>query len=240
MVAVTDARKNLFTSLLKQYILAASPVAVHVLVDARNFARFVGLAMWPTPALQVPANTLSEFSYEDIVIVLKDWQENLEFVQVGVAANPKDPGYLFYCGLKVIAYHMAGVVVEMYATGKIAELAELHDQLEVYVTREKGNKVLYSMPNLLVEMFTRILLDVVWLNSHPEGSNCIKVENHVYISTAYQTTSFIFNVPSNLESIPAVVMQHPILFLDEIRSKGELNDDMPLARNKSGPRTVYC
>ena len=183
-----------------------------------------------------PTNTLSEFSYEDIMIVLKDWQENLEFVQVGVTANPWVPGYLFYCGLKVIAYHMAGVVVDMYATGKIAELAELHDQLEVYVTREKGNKVLYSMPNLLVEMLTRIPLHVVWLNSHPEGSNCIDVENHVYISTADQTTSFIFNVPSNPES----VMQHPILFLDEMKSKFELNDDMPLARNKSGPKTVYC
>ena len=96
------------------------------------------------------------------------------------------------------------------------------------------------MPNLLVEMLTRIPLHVVWLNSHPEGSNCIKVENHMCISTAYQTTSFIFNVPSKPESVPALVMQHPILFLDEMKSKFELNDDMPLARNKSGPKTVYC
>jgi len=53
---------------------------------------------------------------------------------------------------------MAGVVVEMYATGKIAELAELHKRLGLYVTREKGNKV----SSLLMKILTRITLDVVF------------------------------------------------------------------------------
>ena len=98
----------------------------------------------------MPSNTGDVFSYEGIVIALKTWQDNLIFVQAGVAADPSIPGYLYHCNYTALVYQVAEAVVDLYVKGELEELALLHNQLTVYVTRGLSDKRPYVMPSLLV------------------------------------------------------------------------------------------
>jgi len=200
-------------------VVEAPPIADNVTVDARNLAILFSLRKYPPPEFKVPPNTLDNFSYEGIVLALKNWQGILTFVQAGVTGNPVIPGYLYHCGYTAGVYRVAEAVVDMYSTAKFAELVELHNQLTAYVTRAVDDKTAYVMPSILVGLLQRIPLDTVWLKTHPEGSNCPDVENNLLMSAAMQVTAYIFGVPFKPASITTYVMQRPIAFTDAMKEK---------------------
>jgi len=167
-------------------------------------------------------NSLDVFSYEGIVLALKNWQNIITFAPLGMISDPSIPGNMYHCGYTAIAYRVAEAVVDCYATEKFAELADLHNQLTVYATRDVSDKNPYVIPSFIIRLLRRIPLNTVWLNSHQEGSNCPDVENNVYMSTALQVTAHIFGVPFKPASITTYVMQRPIQFTDEMKYKDAL------------------
>ena len=222
MVNAGDARKDLFKNLQKPAkVLEAPLTADNIAVDTRNNALLYSLGRWPPARSQVPSNTGDVFSYEGIMMALKTWQDVLTFVQVGVAADPSIPGYLYHCSYTAAVYQVAAAVVDLYVKGELDELAVLHNQLTAYVTRGLSDKMPYVMPSLLVRLLKRPPLDTVWLNSHPEGSNCPDTENNMYLSTTMQVTSFIFSVQFRTASITTFVMQRPMEFTDAMKERAD-------------------
>ena len=142
-----------------------------------------------------------------------------KIVQAGLVANPKIPGHLFHCGYTANVYRVVEAVVHLYTAGKFEELAELHNQLVRYTTRERRNKVPYFIPSLIVRLMTLIPLNTVWLQTHREGSDYIDVETNSSLCAALQTTSHIFERTFNSESISPFIMQRLIAFSDEMKAK---------------------
>jgi len=142
-----------------------------------------------------------------------------KIVQAGLVANPKIPGHLFHCGYTANVYRVVEAVVQLYTAGEFQELAGLHNQLVRYTTRERGNKVPYFIPSLIVRLMTRIPLNTVWLQTHQEGSNNIDVETNSSLFAALQTTSHIFGRTFKSESITPFIMQRPIACSDEMKAK---------------------
>jgi len=131
------------------------------------------------------------------------------------------PGNLYHCGYTATVYRAAEAVVDWYTAQKFGELAELHNQLTVSVTRDVDDKTPYVMPSLLIGLLRRIPLNTVWLKTHNKGSNCPDVENNLYMSAAIQVTTQIFGVPFKPASITTYVMQRPIAFTQEMKDKDE-------------------
>jgi len=113
-------------------------------------------------------NSRDNFSYEGIVLALKNWQSILTFAPLGIVSDPN----LYHCGYTAIVYRVAEAVVDCYTAEQFAELADLHNQLTVYATRDVSDKTPYVMPSFIMRLLQRIPLNTVWLNSHQEGSNC--------------------------------------------------------------------
>jgi len=84
-------------------------------------------------------NTRNDFLYEGIVLTLKDWKSILPFAPAGVVSIPVIPGNLYHCGYTATMYRVAEAVVDWYTEEKFVELAELRNQLTVYVTRDVGD-----------------------------------------------------------------------------------------------------
>ena len=95
-------------------------------------------------------NSLTAFLYEGILFALKTWKGSLVIIQAGLVANPKIPGHHFYCGYTANVYRVVETVVQLYTTGKYEELADLHSQSVRYTIRERGNKMPYFIPSLIV------------------------------------------------------------------------------------------
>jgi len=222
MVTADDARKGLFTKLRKpQDVVEAPAIADDLAVDARNLALLFSVGKYPPPGYDMLPNTRDDFSYEGIVLALKNWQSILTFAPAGVVSNPVLPGNLYHCGYTATVYLVAEAVVDWYTAEKFAELAELHNQLTVYVTRDVGDKTAYVMPSLLIGLLRWIPLNTVWLKTHTECSNCPDVETNLYMSVAIQVTVHIFGVSLKPASITTYVMQHPIAFTQEMKDKDE-------------------
>jgi len=164
-------------------------------------------------------NSRDDFSYEGIVLALKNWQSILTFAPLGIVSDPFIPGNLYHCGYMAIVYRVAEAVVDCYTAEKFAELADLHNQLTVYASRDVIDKIPFAVPSFIIRLLLRIPLNTVWLYSHPEGSNCPDVENNLHMSAALQVTAHIFGVLFKPASITTYVMQRPIQFTDEMKSK---------------------
>jgi len=211
MVTEADARKGLFSNLRKpSNVVEAPALAGNVAVDARNLALLFSVQKYPPPGYDLLPNSRDAFSYEGIVLALKNWQNILTFAPLGMISDPLIPGNMYHCGYTAIAYRVAQAVVDCYTAEKFAELADLHNQLTVYATRDVSDKNPYVMPSFIIRLLRRIPLNNVWLNSHQEGSNCPDVENNVYMFTALQVTPHIFGVPFKPASITTYVIQRPI------------------------------
>jgi len=86
-------------------------------------------------------NMRNDFLYKGIVLALKNWQSILPFAPAaGVVSIPVIPGNLYHCGYTATMYRVAEAVVDWYTKEKFVELAELHNQLTVYVTRDVDDK----------------------------------------------------------------------------------------------------
>jgi len=142
LVNAAGTRKGLFVNLKRlERIRSAPDIADAQAVDARNLARLIAADKWPPLSSLVAPNSLIAFSYEDILFALQTWNGYLVIVQAGLVANPKLPGHLFHCGYTANVYCVVEAVVQLYTTGKFEELAELHNQLVRYTTRERRNKM---------------------------------------------------------------------------------------------------
>jgi len=195
LVAAAGAKKGLFVNLKKpEHIRSVPDIADTQAIDARNLARLIAADKWPPLSSLVAPNSLTAFSYEGILFSLKTWNGSLVIVQAGLVANPEIPGHLFHCGYTANVYRVVESVVQLYTAGKsrFEELAELHNRLVRYTIRERGSKVLYFIPSLIVRLMTRIPLNTVWLQMHREGSNYIDVETNSSLFAALQTTSHFF------------------------------------------------
>ena len=84
-------------------------------------------------------NTRDDFFNEGIVLALKNWQSILPFAPAGVVSIPVIPRNLYHCGYTATMYQVAEAVVDWYTEEKFVELAELYNQLTVYVTRDVGD-----------------------------------------------------------------------------------------------------
>jgi len=167
----------------------------------------------------VAPNSLTAFPHEGILFAIKTWNDSLVIFQAGLMANLKIPGNLFHCGYTANVYRVVGTVVQLYTAGNFEDLAELHNQLVRYTTRERGNKVPYFIPSLVVRLMTRIPLNTMSLQTHREGSKYIDVEPNSSLFAALQTTSHIFGRTFNSICITPFIMQRLIAFSDEMKAK---------------------
>jgi len=169
----------LFSNLRKpSNVVEAPALACNVGVDARNLTILFSVEKYPPPVYDLLSNSLDAFSYEGIVLALKNWQNIITFAPLGIISDPSIPGNIYHCGYTAIAYRVAEAVVDCYTTGKLAELTDLHNQLTVYATRDVSDKTPYVktpyvIPNFIIRLLRRIPLNTVWLNSHQEGRNCL-------------------------------------------------------------------
>jgi len=152
------------------------------------------------------------------VLALKNWQNIHTFAPLGIVSDPLIPGNLYHCGYTAVVYRVAEVLVDCYTAEKFA-LADLHNQLIVYATRDVSDQTPYTMPSFIIRLLRRIPLNTVLLNSHQEDSNCPDVENNLHMSAALQVTVHVFGVSFKPASITTHVMQRPIQFTDEMKNK---------------------
>jgi len=228
LITAADARKGLFTNLSKpKNVVEAPAIADKVAVDACNLALLFSVGKYPPPGYDMMPNTRDDFSYEGIVLALKNLQSILTFAPVGIVSDPVIPGKLYHCGYTAIVYRVAEAVVDWYTAQKFAELAELHDQLTVYVTYDVNDKIPYIMPSFLIRFLMRIPRNTVWLNTHPKGSNCPYVETNLHMSAALQFTAHIFGVPFKPASITTYVMQRPIELTAEMKGNDAFKNPLP-------------
>jgi len=143
-----------------------------VAVDARNLALLFSVKKYPPPGYDLMPNSRDDFSYEGIVLALKNWQ-NITFAPFGMISDPLIPGNMYHCGYTAIAYRVAETVVDCYTAEKFAELADLHNQLTVYATRDVSGKNPYAMRSFIIQLLRRIPLNTVWLYSHQEGTTAL-------------------------------------------------------------------
>ena len=118
-------------------------------------------------------NSRDAFTYEGIVLALKNWQNILTFAPLGMISDPLIPGNMYHCWYTAIAYRVAETVVDCYTAEKFAELADLHNQLTVYATRDVSGKNPYAMRSFIIQLLRRIPLNTVWLYSHQEGTTAL-------------------------------------------------------------------
>jgi len=100
---------------------------MHLAVDARNLALLFSVKKYLPPGYGLMPNLRDDFSYEGIVLALKNWQNILTFAPLGIVSDPLIPGNLYHCGYTAIVYRVAEAVVDCYTAEKFAELADLHN-----------------------------------------------------------------------------------------------------------------
>ena len=119
-------------------------------MDAHNLTLLFSDKKNPPPGCDLMPNSRDNFSYEGIVLALKNWQSILTFAPLGIVSDSLIPGNLYHCKYTAIVYWVAEAVVDCYTAEKFAELADLHNQLTVYATRDGWDENPYIMPSFII------------------------------------------------------------------------------------------
>jgi len=97
MVTADDVRKGLFTKLGKpKDVDEATAIADDVAVNGCNLALLFSVGKYPPPGYDMLPNTRDDFSYEGIVLALKNWQSIRTFAPAGVVSDSVIPGNLYH------------------------------------------------------------------------------------------------------------------------------------------------